>query len=540
MNRFSVSRTLRGTRRAAEVISVLARYGLEQALTESGIIRLIERGQAWISSEPVPTETREQPVEVRLRMVLEELGPTFIKLGQILSTRPDLIPPRFANEFRKLQAECPTISYEKVRERLDEEFGERLNELFTDIVEEPVAAGSIAQVHRAMWHDGSPVVVKVLRPGVERTLEADMDVLHELAQLTERYFSDLGYSPTDVVREFRRELHREVDMANEGRATDRLAHYFRDHKDVSFPQVYWEGTTNKVLTLEHIDGTLLSDLDVENLTDEQRQRIVAHGADAVFKQCFEFGFFHADPHPANIFVLDHEHICFIDCGMTGHIENRTMQQLAQLFTAVIEKDLETVIRVTIDVADADANLRDDRAFRNDAWLFITRFDNATIEGLDMPQLLDGFFELLRRHHVRCPSDLVFLIKSITTIQGVGQEIAPDFDLMTFAKPYVKKLIKSRYSLAALRERFQQGVLRYGEFLEDLPDELRDLLEQIRKREFIVNLHHKGVDRLNDNTIDHAARSVSYAMIIAGLLVGSSILVFAGEGLASIGLLDIIG
>ena len=536
-----IRRRIRNTRRAAEVVAVLVKHGFWQVLSDTGIERILERGQEILlrSRSDEPAEAAK-PAVVRIREVLEELGATFIKLGQVLSTRPDLVPPELADELRRLQSDCPRVPFSEIQERLNSEFGDRLPLLFRTIDQEPIAAASIAQVHGAILHDGSPVVLKIVRPGVEQTIESDMDILMELARLTERYFSELGFSPADTVREFQQELAREVDLLHEGRATDRFRRNFSDTPEVRFPKVYWEATTRQVLTLERVNGTLLSGLNRDSLTADERHRIVAEGTEAVFRQCLEHGFFHADPHPGNIFVLQDGAICFIDCGLTGRLDRQTMFHLASLVMSVISSDLEVVIESTMALSNADGALKFDREFRRDAWNFMARFDAASIESLDRAGLLDDFFVLLRKHRIRCPADIVFLIKSITTIQGVGQSICPGFDLVSHVRPHMERLIRERYGIAAAGERIKAGALRYLSFIEDLPDELRDVLDQLRRREFSVNLKHQGLDRLNDDTIEHASGTIAVGLVIAGLLVSSSVLILAEREAGGVSLLRGLG
>lgn len=520
-----IRRGIRNTKRAAEVIAVLAKHGFRQILSDTGIERIIERGQEILlrsKSEATPTK----PLEVRVREALEELGGTFIKLGQVLSTRPDLVPQELADELRRLHSNCPKVPFEEIQKRLEFEFGDRLKTLFQSIDETPLAAASMAQVHRAKLADGRPVVLKILRPGIEETIESDMDILMEAARLTENRFLELGYSPTETVREFQQELSREVDLLHEGRSTDRFRKNFADDPMIRFPAVYWNSTTRRVLTLEHVQGTLLAETNFAAIPVEQRQQIVAKGAEAVFRQCLEFGFFHADPHPGNIFALPDGAICFIDCGMTGRIDRQTMQDLATLVMSVINSDLDNVIDATMALCSAETSLKFDRGFRRDAWSFMARFEQGTIESFDMAGLLEEFFRLLRRYRIRCPADLVFLIKALSTIQGVARDIDPAFDLIKHGRPQLEKLIRERYGFRAAQDRIVTAAQRYLSLMEDFPDEMRDVLDQLRRREFSVNLRHHGLDRLNDDTLEHASGTIALGLIIAGLFVGSSVLLLA--------------
>lgn len=530
-----IRRGIRNTRRAAEVITVLAKHGFKQILSDTGIGRIIERGQEILlrsKSDVAPAK----PVEVRAREAMEELGGTFIKLGQVLSTRPDLVPQELADELRRLRSDCPRVPYTKIHKRLTEEFGDRLTDLFESIDETPLGAASIAQVHPAVLCDGTSVVLKIVRPGIEETIESDMDILMELARLTENRFRELGYSPTETVKEFQQELSREVDLLHEGRSTDRFRKYFADDPKIHFPIVYWPSTTRRVLTLEHVQGTLLSETDFAKMEPERRRQIVAKGAEAVFRQCLEFGFFHADPHPGNIFAMPDGSICFIDCGMTGRIDHQTMQDLATLVMSVITADLDKVVEATMSLCSADSSLKFDRTFRRDTWSFMARFERGTIESLDMASLLEDFFTLLRRYKIRCPADLVFLIKALSTIQGVAREIDPEFDLIAHGRPQLEALIRERYGFKAAQERIFTTAQRYLSLLEDLPDEMRDVLDQLRRREFSVNLRHHGIDRLNDDTLEHASGTIAMGLVIAGVMVGSSVLILAERGIQGSSLL----
>ena len=525
-----IRRGIRNTKRAAEVIKVLAKHGFQQFLSDTGIERMIERGQEILLRSKPEAATPAKPFAVRVREALEELGGTFIKLGQVLSTRPDLVPTDLAEELRSLRSNCPTVPYAEIRKRLEEEFGDKLDEYFQSIDEVPLAAASIAQVHRAVLKDGTHVVLKIVRPGIEETIESDIDILTELARLTENRISELGYSPKETVREFQQELAREVDLIYEGRSTDRFRQNFADDPKIHFPIVYWPSTTRRVLTLEHVQGTLLTETDFSSMSPEQRRTICEKGSEAVFRQCLEHGFFHADPHPGNIFATADGGICFIDCGMTGRIDRQTMQSLATLVMSVINSDLDKVLEATMSLCDADKALKFDRTFRRDAWSFMARFERGTIESLDMAGLLNEFFALMRRYRIRCPADLVFLIKAISTIQGAAREIDPTFNLVAHGRPQLEKLIRDRYGFTAARDRLLTSAQRYLSLMEDLPDEVRDVLDQLRRREFSVNLRHHGIDRLNDDTLEHASGTIAVGLVIAGLLVGSSVLILAERGM----------
>jgi len=494
---------------------------------ETKLDRLIERGVSLMSIGRLRPEFERLPRPVRLRKAMEELGPTFIKLGQVLATRADLIPEEWANEFSKLHDDVPQVDFAVIERRLDEEFPGRRAAVFQSVQPKAMAAASMAQVHRAVLNDGTHVVIKVLRPGIREITETDMEIMRTLAQWSEEHFANMGYSPLDVVNEFARELQKEVDLTNEGRATDRLRLAFWDDPDIIFPKVYWEATTRNILALEEIKGVSLAHVNNGELTAIDRRRVVANGARAVLRQCLEIGFFHADPHPGNLFALPGGRIAFIDCGMTGQLDTRTSQQLAELVSAVVNGDVDRVITVAGALGDVDPNKLEDRSLRADVREFVSRFQNQPLDQLDLGPILRDFVDRLRAHRVRCPADLVFLIKALTTIEGVGVALDPDFQMTEFARPYIEKLVMKKYGVAAMRQRLFAGIASYADLVEDVPVEIRSLLTQLRKNRFTVNLEHKGINRLV-NQIEHASRNISFALVIAAMLVGSSILVLAAK------------
>lgn len=525
---------VRGLNRLREILAVLVIHGFEEALAELGLLKAfgpLKRRAA--SSSP------EVSRAARFRQALEALGPTFIKLGQVLSTRPDLIPSNWADELKRLQDDCQHLDFAVIEQRLEEEFPAGVDELFTSIEEQPVAAASLAQVHRAVLADGNHVVLKVLRPGVRRIIEADMEALASLARFVEAHFKDLGYSPLEVVDEFSNELHNELDLTHEARATERLARDFADDPFVSFPQVFWQATTRSVLALEEIKGQLLSRMAHHDLSPRQKRTIVERGADAVFKQCLELGFFHADPHPGNIFILPAEKICFIDCGMTGRIDRGTSDQLADLVAAVAAEDLEAVVRAAIKLAAADPALAIDRTFRLDVAALVSSLHDSTLEQMDLGALLDGLFELFRKYRVRCPSDLIFLIKAITTIIAVGREVDPTFDLVAHVRPHIDRLVMRRYGPRAMAERLLGSLTEFATLAEDLPTEIRVFLDRVRRNNLVVRLEHQRLDRLTD-TVEHASRNIAGSLVVAALMVGSAILVLADRFASGDGLLSTFG
>ena len=533
-----ITRRIQHVQRYAQVLEVLARHGFAEASQELGLDTLIDRGRAIIGAAPKHTG-EPVPLPRRLRNVMEELGPTFVKMGQVLSTRADLVPEDWIQEFKQLQNNVPGVDYAVIQKALEKEFPGRLRRLFRSIQKKPLAAGSMAQVHRARLRDGTRIVLKVLRPGIRALTAIDMEILASLAEFVEDHFNNLGYSPTEAVSEFAKELKREVDMMYEGRSTERLGALFDGDPDVVFPKVYWQATTHDVLAMDEIEGLVLSNVTATNPPAEDRRALVEHGARAVFMQCLDYGFFHADPHPGNLIAMPGGRIAFIDCGMTGQVDARTARQLADLVSGVVSGDLDRVIAVAGAIADVGQEKLEDRALRADVNAIVSEFQGTPLERLDLGRVLQSFFGTLRDHRVRCPADIILLIKALTTIESVGRELDPSFDMVGFVKPYLEDLVSKRYSLSAIKGRVQRSLLQYLELVEDLPGEVRPIFSQLRKNKLAVNLEHRGLDRLT-RTIEHASRNISFALIIAAIFVGSAILILASRTTGAFSSIGIAG
>ena len=520
-------------KRGGELAILLTRFGFGELVVKSGLVRLLPNG---LSPDPAH---HHKPAPVRLRLLVEELGPTFIKAGQVLSTRPDLVPPDFIRELKKLQANVPPAPWgpddpddkpdpkKHVSAALRQQLGDRMDSEFAHIDPQPLAAASMAQVHAAELRDGTAVVLKVLRPNIDAILAADLQLMHWLVHIAGGHLRHLGFDAAAVIDEFDRQLERETDLRIEMESTRRLAEDFDQEPAIHFPAVYPGLTTRRVLTLQRIRGqTLLADLDVEALSREQRHTLVARAADAVFRQCLAEGFFHADPHPGNMFVDPAAGaITFIDCGMTGSIDPASAEQLAQITHGAIEGELERVVRTAVRLADADPAIADDRAFRGDVWRFIDHFRGGDLASLRMGKLLNEFFEVLRQHHLRCPADIVYLIKALTTIEGVASDLAPDFDLVGHVRPYVTRLVRRRFGFSALRRRLRHNAVAYADLLDTLPHQVTDLLRMVRQNRTTLQLEHRNLDGLFDE-LDRASKSIAWALVIAAIIMGAAIIVLA--------------
>jgi len=531
--------TIRDTKRLAEMLSILARHGFSAVVQETGIDGVFARGMNLLTGGDGGPGVAALSQDVRIRMMLEELGPSFIKMGQILSTRPDLIPPGLVEELEKLQDDVPTVAFEEIRRQLDAEFDGKVDEVFRSVDETPLGSGSMAQVHPAVLADGTPVVLKVLRPGIEAIVESDTTILLEIAKFTKAHFEDRGFNPVQVVEEFSRQIRKEVNLSIEATSTERLRRHFEDNPKVNFPKVFKDASTRRVLTLERVVGSPLSRIEREDVSPEVRRAIVTHGTDAVFDMCLDYGFFHADPHPGNIFYFDDGSITLIDCGMTGHVESDTSVLLAQLVQAVVAGDARRVVHVALNLSGGDPLLEFDRKFRADVGEYISGLSLAggSLEDLELGPMLHGFFDLLRTWRIVCPSDLVFLIKALATIEGVGRTIDPTFRLVSHVRPKLEQLVRRHFGPRAVSRRVTQSLGAYVDIIEELPTELRALISQARRNGFAIDLKHQGLERLT-YTMDRGSKTVAYGVVVAAVIVAFGLL--ANRGGAATGMLTAIG
>ena len=523
-----IGQTFRNLKRWNQILIVLAKHGFAGTLQEIGlghvVARLLKKSR-WTRDEG---ELIEQPTPVRLRLAMEELGPTFIKLGQVLSTRRDIVPDDWAEEFAKLQSDCPRIPYDEIRAQLDHSFPGKVDELFASINEKPLAAASMAQAHAATLKDGTEVVLKILRPNIRETIAGDMDALRFLANLASEHLPNMGLDPKAAVEEFAKELERETDLTNEGRATERLASMFADDDKINFATIYWNETTRDVLCETHVRGSLLAGLDPSTISDEERRDIVTNGARAVFHQTLDVGYFHADPHPGNIFVQPGGGIVFIDCGMTGFVDEDTRMRIAELVYGVTKNDADMVMRAALGIADVDPDEIDMKSARGAVQQLVGQFVDVPLERIDLASVLDQFFQILRDYNMKCPADIVLLIKAMSTIEGVAANIDPQFDLVGFTRPYIEKLLKGRFSPKAVAKRVRETAMQFVHLVEDLPREMTSLFRRIRSNRLRMQMDVVGLEDLT-GVVEHAMERLSYSLLIASLVMASSILVLASHG-----------
>jgi ubiquinone biosynthesis protein len=522
---FRPRETYRDVKRYSHVATVLAHHGFKDLLD-----RLTARYRVTRRGKPFAEERVSQGLATgeRLRLVFEELGPTFIKLAQILSSRPDILPPEFIKELSKLQDDVPPFPFVETKVLIETQLGRPLSELFTSVEEKPTAAASLAQVHRVKTLSGDEVAIKVQRPGVEKIIETDIRILRELAGLAERHVPESRYfEPVRLVDGFARTIRHELDFVREGRNIDRFRAHFAGTPTVYIPKVYWDLTSPKVLATEFINGIKISD--VQRLEDAglDPKTIAVNGADLILKEIFELHFFHADPHPGNLFVLDDNVIAPVDFGMTGAIDDETAGRMSGIFIAVLEKDVDTLVSLlrTIGVVE---ELEDYRGFKIEVRDLLERYYGVPLHRLYIGTIIEELMSVIRRYRLRLPPDFAMIAKALLVSEGVGRILYPEFNIIEIARPYARKLLLQRFDPARQLHELSKTAAETFAFFKALPSDMREILFMIRKGKLAIKFEHRGLERLIGE-LDRSSNRISFAMVIAALIVGSSLIFQTGVG-----------
>jgi ubiquinone biosynthesis protein len=513
---------LRDLPRYRQILATLVKYGYQDvvaALHLEGLVRPIERVAL---GDGVPPQDRA----CRLRMVLEELGPTFVKLGQLLSSRPDLLPETYITELSALRDDVRPFGFDQVETILAEEYGRPASEVFAELDPTPVASASISQVHRAVLHDGRTVALKVRRPDIAKVVRADLDIVKSLAQLVERHLPALApYRPVGLAREFERTLRRELDFTTERRTIQRCRHQFAADPTAHIPVVYEDYSTSRVIAMEFIGGVAVDDVDGLRAMGLDPADVAVTGARILLKQIFELGFFHADPHPGNLRVLAGGVIAPLDYGMFGRLDLLARERIADLLIGLLAQDTDRVIRA-LEGLDVRGEPLDSRDFRRDLGELVAAYSELSLETIDLGPLLGELIGFVRTHHLHIPPELVLLIRSLVTIESVGRTLDPSFDIARHLVPFLRTLATRRFQPS----RIIGQTLRTTEDLQRiatlLPDLLSQSLESIKRGEMRVTFDLQDFSRLV-RQLTRAANTLALGIVISGLFVASSLVLRAG-------------
>ena len=500
-------------------ISRLSEIG--RVATRHGFGYVIERRRA---ADGDPAERGR-----RLREMLDELGPTFVKFGQLLSTRPDVVPPDIVDELRKLQDDVTPFRFDEVRRVVEAELGLELERAFVSFEETPVAAASIGQVHRATLPNGAEVVVKVQRPEAPRQIESDLQLMRSAARVVRDRVRALDFIDADaLVDEFGRSIRQELDYQQEARNAETFRRNFAGVEDVVVPRVWWRYTTGRVLTLERLNGTQVADLDVSGWSDEERRELAYRMANVWMTMIFRHGFFHGDPHPANILVLEDGRLGLVDFGLAGKLTEEDLARLTRLFVDAATENIAALPRRLSELGVRFPRDREDELRARLEELYL-RYYGARLSDIDPVELIREGLDLVYSMNLRLPTRFVILDKAIATLASVGVELYPDFNVFEVARPYAKRLIAERFSPRRLSLTVQREAQELVAIARDVPYQVRDVLNELRDGEIKVNIANPGIDDIAHH-IDIAVNRIAVALIVLGGLLGSSIVgALANEG-----------
>ncbi len=474
-------------------------------------------------------ETQNLPALGRhLREMLDELGPTFVKFGQLLSTRPDIVPPEIVAELRLLQDSVSPVAYSEVERVVETELRSPIDRLFTNFDPVPVAAASIGQVHFAELPNGRRVAVKVQRPNAARRVESDLSLLYQVARIVRRRVDRLSFiDPVAVVDEFARSIRRELDYRIEARNAEIFGRNFAEEPRVAVPRVYGTYSSERVLTLERLEGVQLGDLDLEATPMDERRRLAILIAEAWLEMIFRHGVFHGDPHPANIMVLNDGRLGLVDFGMTGSLSEADMRRLTRLLLDAVNENVDALPRRLYDLG-VRFNKEQEEELRIELREVYYRYYGASMGQIDPLQVIREAFVLVSRMHLRLPTRFALLDKALATLGAVGTELYPACHVFEVAEPYAAELVARRFSPRRLLDRSREELDSYGGLLMELPYQVHDTLEQFRDGEVEVQFRHRGLDQLTSKA-DVVANRLVIAIVMAGTMVGSALLGMAADG-----------
>jgi len=520
-------------RRYRQIIAVFTKHGFGLLMDQLGIFHYLKIKKR-ISNTGAESGSSRLSTGERLRLSLEELGPTFVKLGQILSTRSDIFPSDVVEELKKLQDSVPPFSFSEVRSVIEDEFEEKLENIYKEFDEKPVAAASISQVHRARLNSGKPVAVKVQRPGIERTINLDINILKDLAGFIDHH-TQYGklYDCSGMVLEFENTIKNELDFTKEAENAETFKQNFSQDEGITVPGVKWIYTTKRVLTMEYIEGIRVDDYHALDQSGIERRVLAKKLATSICNQILRDGFFHADPHPGNIQVLSDGTIVFLDLGMVGCLNETRKRMISNFFIGVASRDSRLVVKSIIDL-ETMPKRSNIKKFEKDVDKIIEKYLTMPWNEIKIEELLYETFNIAFLNHIKIPREFALLAKTLGTLQGLLEKLAPDLNALVVAKPIAKKLLYQSFSAERMSNDIKKSLWNYRELFKEFPSAMLNFLGKMEDEDFAVQFEIKDMDSIQrrfERTFNRMSFSVvllAVSIIIAGIIIGSGLSAGAGS------------
>lgn len=519
-----INRTIKNIRRTREILGILLKYGFEEVISETALRNLVseKRRARWSREDRSVLEFSRWE---RIRMAVEELGPTFIKFAQVLSNRPDLLPNELIVEFEKLQSSVPPFEIEIAKNIIETELGKPILEVFQTFQDQPIGSASIGQVHKARLQDGTAVVVKVQRPNVQRQIETDLEILKFIVNHSEEVLEKYGVTNAmDVILTFERTMQKELDYNNEARNIDQFRTYYKDATDFYVPKAFKKLTTQKVMVIERIDGCKISDIAQLQEWHINPVEVAEKGMRLYLMQIFEHGYFHADPHPGNILIRPDGTICLIDFGMVGSLMQADKQNFAGIFISMARKDARAMAFYLRRLA-VDDEIKDVRQLEYDLNDLIEDYASLDVSESSMAAMGVRLQKIIYENRLRVPGSIFLILRALAMLEGIGKIIAPDFQTMEFLKPYGIKLVADRFSPDKLLPELWNDLSEFIILFKSIPIEGREILKQARKGRLKFQLDHNGYEPLLE-TMNRTANHLGMALIISAFVLAGSIVLFS--------------
>ena len=510
--------------RYEKVFRTLVKYGFEDLLSHPPFNKLVPQTNLFVPKRKGKKVSQYSRYE-RIRMAFEELGTTFIKFAQIASNRPDLLPEDLIFELEKLQDHVPPVPIKEIHKVLEASLPRPLHELVEYFDEKPLASASMAQVHRARLLGGQEVVLKIQRPTIKKTIATDISILKNISAIIHKNFPKLEiYQPEELVRMFENSIEDELDFQLEAKNLMHFHKMFDGKKDVYIPEFYPELSTQNILCMEYIDGYKITDLEQLNKFNISGKDLAKRGIGLYFEQIFEHGFFHADPHPGNIFVLKTGEIVFLDYGMMGTVTKENQLTFAKMLLSIYEKDADG-LKQSILKFSTGLDEQTDAELELDILTFFRNYTDVSIENIDGNEIMKAINSLFFDYKIKIPSGLLLLLKALIIIEGVGLKLDPQYDMIDNIGPFAKELMTKRFNLAEIQKGTINSIEEIAYLIRDFPEDTRDIIQKIKQGKLHIELEHQGLEKFSHN-IDVNVNRLSFTFLIIAILISSSIIINA--------------